>query len=337
MRFIRVTRRGALAMGAALAAALAAAACGRIGYGLLPEQGRPGPADASTDRRGSPSPDAPDDTTIADGDTPDAPADATLDASADSPVDEGIEAQAEAGCPDGAPADYCSGLPAMASAPVIDGVLDLSPCTLVDMTPEFWSGPPPLPPFPPGNATQIAAAWRPDGLYVFLAVTTPADFPAEAGTPVFYGAGVELFVDDDGVYASPPSYDSPGTIQIVVTAPATDAGVTQRAEEFRNAADEGPWTSTQYGTFPTATGFVFEGLVTAADLGLASWNLDAGGTIGLDVAIDVSFATDSMTGSQGHRVGQYFFHVADADSGIGAPFADPRSFCTPTLSAEVAR
>jgi hypothetical protein len=334
MRSPRVTRRGALAMGAALAVTLAAAACGRIGYGLLPGQDRAGPSDASTDRKGpAPVADATEDTTAADGgveaeggDTPDAP----VDASADSSADEGIEA--EAGCPDGAPADYCSGLPAMASAPVIDGVLDLSPCTLVDMTPEFWSGPPPLPPFPPGNTTQIAAAWRPDGLYVFLAVTTPADFPAEAGTPVFYGAGVELFVDNDGVYTSPPSYDDPGTIQIIVTAPTTDAGVTQRAEEFRNAADEGPWASTRYGTFPTATGFVFEGLVTAADLGLASWSLAAGATIGFDVAIDVSFTTESMTGPQGHRVGQYFFHVADADSGIGSPFADPRSFCTPTLA-----
>lgn len=221
----------------------------------------------------------------------------------------------------------------MTGVPVIDGVLDLSPCALVDMAPEFWSGPAPLPPFPPGNSTRIAVAWRPDGLYLFIDVTTPASFPAEAGTPDFFGAGVEVFLDDDGTYASAPTYDNPGTIQYVVTAPdGTDAS-TARAEGYRNAADQGPWTSARFGTFPTPTGFVFEAFVVAADLGLTTWALAAGGNIGLDLAVDVSFMTESMTGPQGHRVGQYFFHVAPTDAGIGSPFADPRSFCTPTLSS----
>jgi hypothetical protein len=325
----------------AAAAASATAACGRIGYSLLPEEPGRNPTDASSDRsvrntvdagrsdatadggvdatEDSPAPEA-------DGGPEDALSDATLDAT---------DGGGEAGCPDSDVTDYCDAIPPLPSPPVIDGVLDLSPCFLVDMTPEFWSGPSPLPPFPAGNSTQIAAAWRPNGLYVFLAVTTPAYFPADAdaGEPVFYGAGVELFVDSDGVYTDPPNYNDPGTIQIVVTAPSSPSGPTQRAEEFRNAADEGPWASTQYGTFPTAAGFNFEGFVVAADLGLTTWSLSAGSTIGFDVAIDVSFTTASMTGAQGHRVGQYFFHVAPADAGIGAPFADPRSFCTPTLSS----
>jgi hypothetical protein len=347
MRFFRVTpgrarrpTKAAAWASLAVASSVLAVACGRIGYGLLPPDAKEHPTDASADR------DTPRDATeeplqdaiaaaVEAGDAPavdDGGADAAPEGSPDDALDANTEAEAEAGCPDAAPSDYCTALPALASPPVIDGILDLSPCLLVDMVPEFWSGPSPLPPFPPGNATQIAAAWRPDGLYVFLAVTTPAAFPADAGDPVFYGAGVELFIDNDGVYTSPPSYDDPGTIQIVVTSPASATGPTQRAEEFRNAADEGPWASTQYATFATAAGFTFEGFVAAADLGLTTWPLALGSTVGFDVAIDVSFATASMTGPQGHRVGQYFFHVAPADAGIGSPFADPRAFCTPTLA-----
>jgi hypothetical protein len=181
-------------------------------------------------------------------------------------------------------------------------------------------------------------AWRPDGLYVFIAVTTPAYFasPADAGTPIYYGAGVEIFVDSTGVYPDAPAVNDPGGIQLIVEAPrnATTAG--QRGDYYRDSVDEGPWTSTEYGTFPTANGFNFEGFVVAADLGLATWTPQAGQTIGLDVAIDVSYTSASMTGSQGYRVGQYFFHVAappvDGGVAIGEPFADPRAWCTPTLA-----
>jgi hypothetical protein len=260
------------------------------------------------------------------------------DASDASDAADAGDADAAMGCPDGSQPDYCASLPAMASAPVIDGVLDLSPCALQDIVPEMWIGPPPLPPFPPGNSARLAAAWRPDGLYVYAEVTTPAAFPANPTDPDFFGAGAELFVDDDGTYTAPPTFDNPGSIQMVVTSPAVDdAGVslgvtTQRAEKYRNAADQGPWTSSQFGTYPTATGFVLEAFVAAADLNLTTWTLASGSTVGLDVAIDVSFTTFAMTDPQGHRVGQYFFHVdTTPDSGIGAPYGDPRSWCKPVL------
>jgi hypothetical protein len=223
-------------------------------------------------------------------------------------------------------------------APVIDGVLDCGPA-LVPITPLDWSGPSPLPPFPAGNSATLAAAWRPDGLYVFVDVTTPAAFPADAADPVFYGAGVELFVDSDGTSVSPPTYDNPGAMQLVVAAPPDATTTGRRAEGFRNAVDEGPWAPTQFGAFPSSSGFVVEGFVAAADLGLATWAQTAGGAVGLDVAIDVSYPTAAMTGAQGHRVGQYFFHLgtSPADGGdgaaIGLPYSDPRAFCTPTLAA----
>jgi hypothetical protein len=327
---------------------LGAAGCGRIGYDLLPEDGRSVP-DASRDGTlgtgdgdvdasfSGPDAglieDAPSDvTTELAPDVADAGA-ADLDASDASDANDGA-----VGCPDGAQPDYCSTLPSMARAPVIDGVLDLSRCVLQDVTPQMWIGPSPLPPFPSGNSSRLAAAWRPDGIYVYVEVTTPAAFPAGLTDPDFFGAGAELFVDDDGAYAAAPTFDNPGTIQIVATSPAvTDAGTpvdgpTQRAERYRNAADQGAWTTSQFGTYPTADGFVLEAFVGAADLDLTTWTLASGSTVGFDIAVDVSYATDAMTGPQGHRVGQYFFHVAPPnDAGLGAPYADPRSWCAPTL------
>ena len=51
--------------------------------------------------------------------------------------------------------------------------------------------------------------------------------------------------------------------------------------------------------------------------------------VGFDVGVDVSYTTPSMTGAQGHRVGQYFLNVGMPP--IEPPFEDVRSFCTPVL------
>jgi hypothetical protein len=316
---------------ACLAVAAAwAGGCGRIGFDPTTEDaGRA--ADAAVDGRAS--------SGLRDA-ASDGFGEAAFDGPPDAPLDVAIaDAQvadaADATCTVSTVADYCAALPPLPAAPIIDGVLDCGPA-LVAIAPVDWNGPPPLPPFPTGNSAELAAAWRPDGLYVFVNVTTPAAFPAEAADPVFYGAGVEVFVDDDGVYASAPTYDDPGAIQLVVAAPPDSTTTGRRAEGFRNAADEGPWASTQFGTFPSPTGFVLEGFIVAADLGLASWMLAAGDTIGFDVSIDVSFTTAAMTGPQGHRVGQYFLHVeppvGDA-AAITTPYQDPRAFCTPSLAA----
>ena len=55
-----------------------------------------------------------------------------------------------------------------------------------------------------------------------------AAIPPDPASPAYFGAGVELFVDDDGVFASSPGYDSPGTMQMIVVSPpypAADASV----------------------------------------------------------------------------------------------------------------
>lgn len=366
----------------------AAGGCGRIGYDPLPEQpfsrdGAPHGPDATQSGEGggsdqaseAPTAEAGGDTTLGDG-TP------GLDATGDESLDANLDASADGQCTVRAAVDYCQVIPPLPAPPVIDGVLDCGP-TPVAIVPEGWRGAAPLPPFPSGNTSTVAAAWRPDGLYIFMAITTPIAIPAELSDQDYKGAGVEIFVDDNGVFTTPGQYDVPGTVQEIVTSPpiappdgsapvcpsdasadaqpeassdgaseassgatdgATDAPpeaattwTGPRAAAYRNETLLGPWTSTRFGTFPTATGFVFEGFVTAADLGLTTWSLAAGSTVGFDVAVDVSFPDYCTVGLEGHRAGQYFLHVgtnpADADAApIGAPFADSRSFCTPTLT-----
>jgi hypothetical protein len=346
---------------------LAAVGCGRIGYGLLPE------SDTTSDAGSRPPDGRASDIVDATPDVEDGAEDSAPEAEAEAEAEAGPDAR----CTQTAAVDYCQSVPPLPAPPIIDGALDCGP-TLVPVVPEDWRGAAPLPPFPPGNSAEVAAAWRPDGLYVFIAVTTPVAIPADPWQQDYFGAGVEIFVDSDGVFTASGQYSDPGTVQMIVTAPpydpadaaattcpvdassdapdgladaaqdavadAAEAGVVtsptgQRAEIYVNEGARGPWLSSQFGTFSTPNGFVFEGFFVAADLGLSTWGLAAGDTIGFDLAIDVSFPSYCVTGLEGHRAGQYFLHVAttpadaSAEAGpIGAPYQDTRSFCTPTLT-----
>jgi hypothetical protein len=250
------------------------------------------------------------------------------DGATDALVEAAPDSASDASCATSIVTDYCSFIPSLPAAPVIDGILDCGPA-LVAMTAEGWTGPSPLPAFPSGNSASIAAAWRSNGLYVYVQVTTPVVIAAETGSPPFDGSGAEVFVDSDGVYQNPPNYDNPGTIQLVAAAPQNTSTPARVGEGYRNAVDQGPWASTQFGTFPTSTGFVFEAFIVGTDLGVTNWLLASGNHIGFDIAVDVSYPTASTTGPQGHREGQYFLHVGA--SPIGEPYADPRAFCVPTL------
>ncbi len=218
--------------------------------------------------------------------------------------------------------NYCSSIPALNATPVIDGILDCGPA-LVPMTPVGWNGSGGL---PSGNSASIATAWRPDGLYVFVQVVTPAIIPADPGSPPFYGSAVEVYVDSVDPTAS--SYPNPGAIQLAAAAPSGSSPA-MVGEGYRNASAQGAWRATGFGTFPTPGGFILEAFIMAGDLGLSSWALMSGSQIGLDLGVDVSFTTASTMSGQGHRNGEYFLNVAS--SPIGAPYTDPRSFCAPTL------
>src|ERR1041385_7148746 len=62
--------------------------------------------------------------------------------------------------------DYCLNLPALAAPPQIDGVLDCGP-PLLSFAANAWNGKGPL---PAAHDASLTAAYRPDGLYVYVEV-----------------------------------------------------------------------------------------------------------------------------------------------------------------------
>jgi hypothetical protein len=226
-------------------------------------------------------------------------------------------------------ADYCAAIPALAGPPVIDGSLDCG--GLRPVVPVGWNGMGSAP--PAGDASEIALAWAPDGLYVFVRVTDASRVPAPSGQDPYCGDAIELFVDADGAYPSAPGFDEPGTRAFIVVAPPTDVSPSTRAESFGAAGVLAPWTSSQWGAYPVAGGYVVEAFIGAADLGLGNWPLGAGATVGFDLSHDVS-AGSSVPGPCMSRIGQYFLRVTAAAGGCGGePFCDVGAFCTPTLLA----
>jgi hypothetical protein len=215
-------------------------------------------------------------------------------------------------------------------APVIDGILDCG-LPLVPVAPVAWSGGA----SPPDATAEYAVAWRPEGLYFFVQVTDPSHVPAEVSELSWEGDAVELFIDSDGVYAAPPAYDNPGARQFTIAAPPQAQSAIARAQVWYPGSAGADWTSTQYRAFGTSTGYVVEAFVVGADLGLGALTLAAGGRVGLDLSVDVSYPTDrgADAGSPGNRLGQYYLRVASADAGGGTPPFDPRAFCVATLSA----
>jgi hypothetical protein len=217
--------------------------------------------------------------------------------------------------------DWCTGIPSLGSPPVIDGELECG-LALRAVVPQAYN----LPDLP-DSSMDYAIAWGDAGLYFYVVVHDPAVLPAPAGSPPWEGDSVELYVDSDGVYSAPPVYDS-ATRQIIIAAPG--AARTARAETYAVPPTGVAWTSTQFASFPTADGYVVEALITAADLGLSSWALVAGNSIGFDLGLNVSGATPDA-GTQGTRIGQFFLK-AEATA-TGHPFQGVTAFCNPVLTA----
>jgi hypothetical protein len=325
-----------------LVALVASVACGRIGYEALagpgpdagggPDAGadRSTPVDASGPGDGPGGGDASDDRSALDG-APDAPpmadeaggsdaGDAAPDGAADA---SGCTAAALPGV------DYCATLPFLPRPPVIDGKID---CTLPlrDLAPIAWTGGA----VPPDATAQYAVAWRPEGLYFFVQVHDPSLVPASPTGFTYQGDAVELFMDSDGVFAAPPAYDNPGARQFIVAAPPAAQSSVAWAQVWFNTTAYSTWTSTQFGAYGLADGYAVEAFVTGPDLGLGALALAAGGRVGMDLSIDVSYPSDQGpdAGGSGNRLGQYFLQVASPDAGGGLPPFDPRAFCVPALA-----
>jgi hypothetical protein len=217
---------------------------------------------------------------------------------------------------------------------VIDGTLDCGPA-LKELAPIGWNGSRPI---PSGLHSSLAIAAAHDGLYFYVEVHGRAPVPHPSGSAIHCGDAVELYVDADGSFDPDGHYSSPGTIQMVIAAPAPTVPGTIEALRFSEGHDQGTWSGGHVATALLPDGYAVEGYVDAASMGLAAWSL--GTAIGVDVAIDV--AGDPSAGDEdaatselrcGAQLGQYFLHVHEGspDPCRGEPWCDTRAFCAPAL------
>lgn len=220
-------------------------------------------------------------------------------------------------------ADWCTEIPELPAPAVIDGEVECG-LELRRITPVAYTLM-----STPDSTIDFAIAWSADGLYLYARVIDPLVLAAPAADPPWEGDSVEFYVDGDGTYTAPPAYDA-DTRQLVIAAPQGGAPST-RAESYAVPPAGVAWTSTKFGAFPRSDGYVVEALVTASDLGLATWLLAAGRHIGFDVGLNVSAATPDG-GTQGTRIGQYFLRV-DTALTAGHPFQSVTAFCNPVLVA----
>lgn len=221
--------------------------------------------------------------------------------------------------------DVCTAFGALPAPPVIDGVLECG-VPLWTMPVVVASGPGPL---PANVGATVAAAWRPDGLYFFVTVTGagPDRYPAPSSEVAWCGDAVELFVDHDGVFPNAPSYNDPGTAQLVAMAPAATDQVSTSGQVFRDGALIEAWNG-QFVAHATDDGFTVEAFVTAADLGLTSWTLGAGDNVGLDISVDLGSSQDPGDCA---RLGQFTIQLPVYTANNCGAGCNVGEFCVPEL------
>jgi hypothetical protein len=236
-------------------------------------------------------------------------------------------------CTPSAPRDYCMRLPALPRAPQIDGVLDCGP-PLAALTAVAWNSTQSM---PADHHARYAAAWRPDGIYIYVEVDDPLLLPALAGdVDPWCGDGVELYADADGIYVSAPDYDDPGAMQLLATSPARDSSTALAVDaryHTRSLARAGDWAAARHDAVKRAGGYALEAFIAAADLELNSWSLTAGGKVGFDIAINVSVADESQKVGCGYYLGQYYLRVSKSpcSSDNCRPYSNAAAFCTALL------
>jgi hypothetical protein len=226
----------------------------------------------------------------------------------------------------------CDELIPLERAPVIDGVLEPNLALLrwLDGT---------TPDLPPAMSVDAALAYRPDGVYFYLAVEDPTLNPAPPNALDYCGDGVELYVDDDGVIQAPPAYDAPGTMQFIVAGPADSATSAHRGQRFMfpnepsgDSTDLGDWTSDQFVAVATASGYAVEAFVVASDLGLDDWKLAPGGKIGWNLSFNIGGPEPAGIDACTTRSQQFHFRLASSGA-CTAPYCNAGALCSPTLAA----
>jgi hypothetical protein len=254
------------------------------------------------------------------------------DAGADTvaPGDDGMAVpDARGACPASPAVDPCTSIPALATAPVIDGVLECgltaSPLRIGGMVVE------PGTMIPAGFGARIATGYRPDGLYVYLDVDDPTRTPPLPSDDSWCGDVAEIYVDSDARYPHSPMYDIPGTAHFLFSGPADDTHPGRRGSiSYAGQMPIVPWPSTLFATFPRPGGYIAEAFIVAADLGLASWSLTPGRSIGFDISIDIGTTTrNADAGACGMYLGQVSLRLGHV--GCGHPSCDVEAFCNPML------
>jgi hypothetical protein len=294
-----------------------------------------GQQDAAANADASAAPDAdaslPDASAAPDADASAPDASAASDASA--APDAAATSDSGSGCMPSAARDYCMQLPALPQPPQLDGRLDCGPA-LIDLPATGWNSPQAM---PSDNHARYAAAWRPDGLYIYVEVDDMLRLPALAGdVNPWCGDGVELYADADGKYDSAPDYDDPGAIQLLAAAPARDSSMPLAVDaryHTRSQLRAGDWSATRHVMLPRDGGYALEAFVAAADLELASWRLASGGTVGFDIAINVSVADETQQVGCGHSLGQYYLRLSSLPCSVDScrPYSNAAAFCTALL------
>jgi hypothetical protein len=231
-------------------------------------------------------------------------------------------------CVKNAPSDYCAALPALTHPPQIDGALECG-LTLAPVPPAGWRGPSDA----PGESASYAAAWSPQGLYVYVEVHG-GSAPHTAEQPIFCGDAVELFVDSDAQWNDDGSYDPSGTMQFVIAAPAIGAAApAMDAQRFVQGKPQGAWVTPALRVSALADGYSVEALIGGADLGLWQWSpaTQLGFSIGLDLAPAAGAAGPSPSGCA-EQAGQFFLRVTDPHADCdGGPWCDTHAFCSAQL------
>lgn len=227
----------------------------------------------------------------------------------------------------------CNEVLPLESAPVIDGVLEPNLALLSWLDPS-------TPELPTGMQVDVALAYRPNGVYFYLAVEDPTLDPPPLDALDYCGDGVELYVDDDGMIQAPPVYDSPGTMQFIVAGPEDSMTAAHRGQRFMfpdvpsgDSTDLGDWTSDDFVAVPTTNGYAVEALVVADDLDLATWTLAPGDKIGWNLSFNVGGPQPSGIDACTTRNQQFHFRAASSGA-CTPPYCNASALCTPTLVAQ---
>jgi hypothetical protein len=136
---------------------------------------------------------------------------------------------------------------------------------------------------------------------------------------------VEVFFDPNGIFTRPPSYDAE-TRQFMTAAPS---GMGREARSEIWVISGKPLVTGNLSNFPVAGGYVYEGFITANELG-SPVALAAGGNVGFNPQIDVTSVSGPQIMCPRTTIGgTYILRVGG--TGCGKPYCDVGSFCTPVL------